>query len=253
MKFFRKSTLIILGLLIMTGCEGLDKKLYERTPHIPVFAGIVKGKESESNPYWSRFTSINDSAEIRMDNGGTHVPDRPSMYGSLGTYYRMPKDYYLFMMTGGYGIQYDYFLNESTKISPAAYLGFAGTKGFSLSVSKKLGQFMDGDLVAYLAVQRQEIRVHLFCVPSDDSCSSGGLGGQNEVKAHQDIMNYFVGLEMGRFKIGTKANTTVLFRVELGMHNVLSDKITYERSAPTNYKPDSASPLISMAADFTLW
>lgn len=243
---------LVFGLLL-SACEGMDKRLYERTPHIPVFAGIVKGAESDSNPYWSRFTAVNDEVTVRMDTGGIHTPEKPSLYGSLGTYYRMPKDYYLYMMTGGYGVQYDYFIGDDMKISPSLYLGFAGTKGASFSISKKVGSYRDGDLIAYAAVQRQEIRMHLFCIDTENSCSAAALNGKNEVRAHQDILNYLVGLQMGRFKLGSKGNTTLLFKVELGLHEVLSNKITYEQFAPTNFEPEKSAPLISFYADFTLW
>lgn len=251
MNFLR---LYFLSLLLVTlsACEGLDKRLYERTPHIPVFAGIEKGAESKSNPYWSRFAAVNDSIEVKTTTNGTHIPDRPSMYGSLGTYYRSPENYYFYMMTGGYGAQYDIFLSDSMKISPSIWLGFSGRKGASLSLSKKVGEYRDGDVIVYAAFQRQEIKVDLFCIDSKDSCSSGGLKGDAKVQASQDIMNSILGVQLGRFQIGKKGYTTVLFKLEVGMHEVLNNKITSDPYT-SGFSPDTASPLVSAYADFTLW
>lgn len=243
---------ILILFFFLSACENMNSKKYTRTPHMPIFPEVTPNERSRSNPYWTRFTAYEDKASVKLNNLETHNADSPSIVGALGTHYRWPQNIYFYAMTGGSGLQYDYFINEKSKISPQIYLGIEGNRGIQVSYSHLVTSIFDVPLTAFLAVQRQEIFVEIECNTNNGKKPCNKSLGVNHVFADQDVMNTLVGLQWGRYKIGSKGYTSVNFRLELGVHKVLSGKIKKE-DYPSGFTWEESSPMVAFTTDFTLW
>lgn len=244
---------LILILFLTSACQNLNFKRASRTPRIPVFTEMNKGSESDSNPYWSEFTGYFDNIEITLDNGKKHKPQNPSLTGSLGTYYRMPIDLYVYMMTEGAGMQYDFFWWTNGKVSPGLWYGVKGKWGGHLSVFQKLGDAFGAPITTFFSLQRQGIHLDIECRSEHGtSCAEDGSLGQNYVVADQEVMNYVLGLDWGRVKVGTQGNVTFKFRLEAGLQQVISQGIHFERTV-SDFNGKTTVPMVSFYGDLALW
>lgn len=249
------SGLFIFALLSLTGCQLGGHRISTRTPHIPVFPEIVKDKNATtSNPYWNHFTVYNDEISIKLSNGSNYRTHNPMIIGALGTHYRFEKNYYLFMMTEGAGAQYDWFPGVSQKISLSLYGGFDVNHGAQVSYAREVGEFLNGKVTPYISLQRRTVNIYLLCRPNPETgtCAYNDYVGWNEVWFKQQVVNFVLGLQLGRFKLGEKGRTTVNFKGELGWNHVLSHEIDRERfPAEPEYYKDSL--MIGIHAGFNLW
>lgn len=240
-------------LFCLCSCQNLNFKRASRTPRIPIFTEMEQGYQSESNPYWSEFTAYFDDIEIKLDNGKIHKPENPSLTGSLGTYYRLPIDLYIYMMTEGGGFQYDFFPWENGKISPGLWYGVKGKWGGSLAVLQKASEFWNAPITTFLAIQRQGIHLDIECRSErGTSCSDDGSLGQNYIVADQEVMNYILGFDWGRVKVGTKGNVTYKLRLEAGLQQVISQGIRFQEYN-SNFVGKKTVPMVSFYGDIALW
>ncbi len=246
--------LIFITLIItQIGCELPAFKKNIRSPHMPVFADFVPGTESTSNPYWFRATTYWDKQELDMNTGGIHRPEHPTPISSMGTHYKFENDYYLYAMTEGVGAQWDVKNWGQSKLAIGILTGFNKNYGFQVIYSQKMGEFMKAPVIPYISLQRRTIRQQVGCSAfGDHYCADRDYSTNNEIEAHEDIFNAFLGVEVGRIKLGTKGNTTVNVKVEIGTNQIMSRRIDRE-IFPSNYKHTNGGFIFSVHSGFTLW
>jgi len=239
--------------LTQVGCELPAYKKNVRSPHMPVFADLSEGEKSSSNPYWFRVTSYWDKQEITTNQGTIHRPEHPTVISSMGTHYKFEKDIYIYGLTESLGIQWDFkYLNQS-KLALGLLAGFNKNYGVQIIYSHKTGNFLGAPVIPYLSLQRRTSRLQVGCdAYGTHYCAQGDYSSENTIEAHEDLFNALVGVEMGRFKIGSKGNTTVNIKVEAGTNQILSRFIDRE-NFPSNYTHSNGGFIFSVHAGFTLW
>jgi hypothetical protein len=239
----------------LVACQLGGHEIHTRTPHIPVFPEIVKDDHSTtSNPYWNQFTIYQDEIKVKVSTGNFYRTHNPAIIGALGTHYRFKGNYYLFMMTEGAGIQYDWFTSEKSKISIGLYGGFDVNHGAQLSYAREMGALWDGKITPYFSIQRRTSNIYIKCLPNPETgnCAFNDTTGSNEIWAKEQILEYIFGIQLGRFKLGSKGRTTVNFKGEIGLNQVLSHRIDRE-TYPSDYEHTGDALMIGFHAGFNLW
>lgn len=250
------STLLLLWFsFFLTACQLGGHHIETRTPHIPVFPEITPQQNATtSNPYWNHFTVYNDEVSIKLSNGANYRTHNPAIIGALGTHYRFKDDYYLFMMTEGWGGQYDWFTSDKSKVSFSLYAGFDVNHGAQFSYAHELGDLWDGKITPYLSVQRRTVNMYVRCTPNPETgdCAYNDPVGKNEVWVKEQVVNVILGVQLGRFKLGSKGRTTINFKGEVGWNHVLSHEIDRELY-PSDYTHNQDALMIGFHAGFNLW
>ncbi len=236
----------------ISACQMAEYKNNERSPHLPVFPEITKS-DYISNPYWIRSDIFYDQQKIKLNTGKDYYPTGPSVMASIGTHYRFQNNFYIYGMTQGLGLQYDSHIWDSSKVAWGALAGFNQNYGVHVSYARELGKFLNGEITAYMSAQRRRSITLVRCDSSTNaSCAGDGTLGENRVQIAEDVFNFLIGFQAGRFQLGAKGHTTLCLRVEVGTHNVLSRNIITEWY-PSQYENNLSSTLLSVTGDLTLW
>jgi hypothetical protein len=234
--------------IFLSACQMAEYKNNERSPHLPVFPEVTREKYI-SNPYWIRSDIYFDQQKIKLNTGKDHYPTGPSAMASVGTHYRFANNLYVYGMTKGVGVQYDSHIWDSSKISWGALAGFNQNYGVQVSYSYEVAK----NFATYASLQRRKSVTLVRCDAStNSSCAGDGTLGENRVQVGEDVFNFLLGVQAGRFQLGSKGHTTLCFRIELGTNNILNRNIITEWY-PSQYEDQLSSTLLSFTGELTLW
>ncbi len=242
------------SILVLSSCQMAEYRNNERSPHLPFFPDIVKSQSYKSNPYFTRSEIYFEDQRITLSDGKTHFPTSPTINASIGTNYRFANNYYIYAMTKGAGVQYDFFpWQNNSKISLGALAGWDRNWGVSLNYAQEVARIFNGEITPYVSLQRRRSLLLIRCdASSGASCAGDGTLAENRVEIGEDIFNFIIGVQFGRFRLGNEGNTTLNFRVEGGTQNLLSREVIRE-SYPSNYQNSMSSALLSLYGEITLW
>ncbi len=238
---------------LQTGCEVPLTRKNIRSPHLPVFAEITPQTKSPSNPYWIRFAGVDDDVSITLSDGYVFKPDRPTLIGTLGTHYRFNNDYYIYAMTDGIGTQYDAWFNDDSKAGMGAFIGVNSSWGVQVFAAKKMGQLFGVDITLYSSLQRRDGYQHIVCENLQGAlCREGAPTSNNNMRSQHKAIDYILGAEIGRIKIGDLGNTTLNFKFEVGYNQILNQELEFE-NFPSNFTQNKNNLFFSLHSGFTLW
>lgn len=239
---------------LVAACEIPETRKNLRTAHMPIFAEIAPKKQSSANPYWVRFSAINDEQSMRLSNGAILTPENPTLIGTLGTHYRFPSDYYAYIMTGGIGVQRDYTISDSSKLAWGAFVGIDSAWGLQAIHSTRVGEWFGAPLKLYSSLQYRQTDSLLQCKTIKGlKCKEPDASAQNKVRFRNQVLDPIIGLELGTIKIGEKGNTTLFVQTEFGYRIVLDRKQTEEKFSPSDYEQNDEQPFISVLVGGSLW
>lgn len=245
----RQFLFLFVAMIALSGCQLGRGKFNSVTPYIPFFAAVRPGEVSKSNPYFNRYTVAGSQEQMTLDNGATYLAPSPLITGTLGTHYRFRQDIYAYVMTEGFGAQYDLKFWEHSKLAATGWVGYGGGVGLLIGASYKAASLWGADVTPYFTVQRRKAERRLGCT---SECIPASPIPGNRLTAHQDIFESMIGVEYGRFKFGEVGNTTVAFQLEAGLQRVLSSRLVSE-DHPSHYNFTQSAFFASFYADFTLW
>lgn len=244
---------LVFFLVTLIGCEIPATKKNIRSPHLPVFADISEGQESLSNPYWVRFTSVNDDPSITLSDGYKLIPDKPSMVGTLGTHYRFKNNYYGYVMTDGAGIQYDSRHWDNGKVGFGGFIGVNQSWGLQVLAAQKVGNIGNGSVILYTSLQRRGGYQLIACEEEQGMiCRPDAPASSNRVISQHQAIDLIIGTELGRFKMGSIGNNTLNFKIELGYNKILSRSL-YKEDSPSNLQQNDDNFTVGVHTGFTLW
>lgn len=243
----------ILSFLLSLGCESPLTRKNIRSPHMPVFSQITPNEESSSNPYWVRFSTINDDTQITLNDSYLFVPDKPTAIGSIGTHYRLKSNYYGYVMTDGIGIQHDSVFWTDSKAGLGAFVGINNSWGVQAFYAHKVGALFNGNVILYTSLQRRGGYHFVACEEAEGQlCRPEAPTSTNRMRSQHNAIDLLIGTELGRFKMGEKGNTTLNFKVELGYNKILNRTLDFEQY-PSNFQENDENMVFSLHTGITLF
>lgn len=252
---FNKLNLIYVFAFVVfsIGCEIPANRKNIRSPHLPVFADLNEGKSSTSNPYWFRITAINNEPQINLNDGYVFKPDRPTLYGTIGTHYKFKNNYYAYAMTDGIGFQKDLNYWSNGKWGVGAFIGIRNSWGLQIMASQNIGQIYNGEVLIYTSIQRRSGYHKVACELEENiPCREEAPTSENSMTSEHETLDVIIGTELGRFKMGDKGNTTVNIKLELGYNKILSRKVTAQ-TYTSNFKVSDDNLTLGLHYGINLW
>ena len=242
---------LVISAIFFFGCQSAIK-VNNRSPLLPVFPEIESDEFSKTNPYFQAVTQFFDTQTITLSDGTEYKVEPPYLTSPIGTFYRFPFHLYVYGMTDGAGLQWDFWHWGSGKMAVSGLGGFHGNFGGQILASQQVGHWGELPIVPYIAVQRRVSRTLIQCAPTQsDFCVEGSTRGRNTVRILEDTWNPLIGVQLGRFLVKDNSNTTVYFKLEAGLNTVVSKKVIFE-AFPSNYTHTNGS-FINLETGFTIW